>query len=196
MKMKWKAIALAGALTLVVAACGSDNNSSSGSSSNSASTTTTAPKQNVVQIAAANTDFTTLVSLVTKANLAATLSGPGPYTIFAPTNAAFAKIPAATLAAVGNNADVLKKVLTYHVVAGNVMAADVTKLPGVTTAAGAKVTTVEGAQFTVKATSDGKVTITDALGNTVNVVKTDIVGSNGVIHVIDGVLLPVAPPAG
>lgn len=195
----WRLVAVVGALALVAAACSDDDDSTSASGSSggeSAGATTTAPpaQQTVVEIAASNPDFSTLVSLVTKANLASTLSGNGPFTVFAPTNAAFAKVPPATLTAVGDDQATLQKVLTYHVVPGAVEAADVAQLPGVSSAQGAKVKTVEGTEITLKA-SGGSVTVTDALGNTVNVVRTDIVGSNGVIHVIDGVLLPVAPPA-
>ena len=106
------------------------------------------------------------------------LSGKGPFTIFAPTNEAFAKLPAGTVASL--TPEQLKSILTYHVVAGEVLAKDVK--PG-------KVKTVNGAELTINV-KDGKVSITDAKGNTVNVVKPDIVGSNGVIHVIDGVLMP------
>jgi uncharacterized surface protein with fasciclin (FAS1) repeats len=117
--------------------------------------------ETLVEIAAGNADFSTLVGAVKTAGLVETLSGKGPFTIFAPTNEAFAKLPAGTVASL--TPEQLKSILTYHVVAGEVLGKDV---------------------------KPGKVTITDAKGNTVNVVKTDIVGSNGVIHVIDGVLMP------
>lgn len=169
------ALVLAGVITLGAAACSSDSKSDKSSSS---STTMATKSETVVQIAAGNPDFSTLVGAVKTAGLADTLSGKGPFTVFAPTNEAFAKLPAGTLASL--TPDQLKSILTYHVVAGEVLAKDVK--PG-------KVKTVNGEEFTVN-TKDGKVTITDAKGNTVNVVKTDITGSNGVIHVIDGVLMP------
>jgi len=131
----------------------------------------------VVELAAANPSFTTLVAAVKAADLAGTLSGEGPFTIFAPTNEAFAKLPAGTVESLlkPENKEKLQKILTLHVVAAKVMAADVK--PG-------KVATVNGASIEV-AVSDGKVTVNGA-----QVVKTDIVGTNGVIHVIDTVILP------
>ena len=121
-------------------------------------------------------------SLMTTAGLAGTLSGSGPYSVFAPTNAAFAKVPAATLASLLKpaNKEQLAAILTYHVAPGTVMAKDVT--PGT-------VKTVNGANVTV-AVDNGAVVLTDGQGNKAKVVTTDIVASNGVIHVIDAVLLP------
>lgn len=168
-------IAVAAVLTLGAAACSSDSKSDSNKSS---STTAATKAENIVQVASGNADFSTLVGAVQTAGLVDTLSGTGPFTVFAPTNAAFAKLPAGTLSSL--TPDQLKSILTYHVVAGEVMAKDVK--PG-------KVKTVNGEEITI-GVKDGKVTITDAKGNTVNVVSTDIVTSNGVIHVIDGVLLP------
>jgi len=170
-------LAVASALALGTVACSSDSSSSPTTTAKSGSSTT-APAKTLVEIASGNADFSTLVGAVKTAGLVDTLSGKGPFTIFAPTNAAFAKLPAGTLSSL--TPEQLKSILTYHVVAGEVLAKDVK--PG-------KVKTVNGAEFTVNV-NNGKVTITDAKGNTVNVVSTDIVGSNGVIHVIDGVLLP------
>ena len=137
-----------------------------------------APTKNVVEIAAGNTDFSTLVAAVKAAGLAETLSGKGPFTVFAPTNAAFAKLPAGTVEGLlkPENKAKLAAILTYPVVAGKVMAADVKA---------GKVKTVNGAEATIA--TEGGVTIGNA-----KVVKTDIVGTNGVIHVIDTVLLPPA----
>lgn len=190
--LRWM-IAVLAAGALVLAACGSDDDDSSTSSDTSAaaSPTTTAAssgttammaEETIVEIAAGNEDFSTLVAAVTAAGLAETLSGEGPFTVFAPTNEAFAKIPEATLTALLEpaNKDTLTKILTYHVVAAEVMAADVT--PGA-------VTTVEGTDFTIEVDGD-KVVIVDGTGNRVNVTATDIEASNGVIHVIDGVLIP------
>ena len=190
--LRWM-IAVLAAGALVLAACGSDDDDSSTSSDTSAaaSPTTTAAssgttammaEETIVEIAAGNEDFSTLVAAVTAAGLAETLSGEGPFTVFAPTNEAFAKIPEATLTALLEpaNKDTLTKILTYHVVAAEVMAADVTPGP---------VTTVEGTDFTIEVDGD-KVVIVDGMGNRVNVTATDIEASNGVIHVIDGVLIP------
>jgi phosphate binding protein len=130
----------------------------------------------IVDVAVGNEDFSTLVSLVQAAGLVETLAGEGPFTVFAPTNAAFAALPEAVVAYLGANPEALTRVLTYHVVAGAaVMAADV---------ATGEVATVEGGSLDV-VVSEAGVAI-----DGVNVVATDVVASNGVIHVIDGVLLP------
>ena len=133
--------------------------------------------QNIIGIAAGNDDFSTLVAAVKAAGLVDTLSGDGPFTVFAPTNDAFAKLPKGTVESLlkPENKEQLTAILTYHVVPGNVMAADVK--PG-------SVATVNGQKVKV-ATSGGGVTVDGA-----KVVKTDIVGTNGVIHVIDSVILP------
>lgn len=130
----------------------------------------------IVEIAAGNDDFSTLVAAVKAAGLAETLSGEGPFTVFAPTNEAFAKLPEGTVESLlkPENKEKLVAVLTYHVVAGKVMAADVKA---------GKVKTVNGAEATISIT-DGAVKIDEA-----NVVKTDIVGKNGVIHVIDTIIM-------
>ena len=169
---------VAASLTLGAVACSSDSSSSDTTVKSNSSTTKAMKSETLVEIASGNADFSTLVGAVKTAGLVETLSGKGPFTIFAPTNEAFAKLPAGTVASL--TPEQLKSILTYHVVAGEVLAKDVK--PG-------KVKTVNGAELTINV-KDGKVSITDAKGNTVNVVKTDIVGSNGVIHVIDGVLMP------
>jgi uncharacterized surface protein with fasciclin (FAS1) repeats len=152
------------------------------------STTTSAAastaSKNIVQIAESNPDFSTLVSAVSAAGLVSTLEGPGPYTVFAPTNEAFAALPAGTLQTLlepANKAE-LTSILTYHVVAGALKAADI--MPGA-------VKTVNGATFTVNDTG-GKLTITDGKGNTADIIQTNIIASNGVIHVINAVLIPPA----
>jgi uncharacterized surface protein with fasciclin (FAS1) repeats len=134
--------------------------------------------KNIVDTAASAGSFTTLAKALTAADLVATLEGPGPFTVFAPTDEAFAKLPAGTLDNLlkPENKDKLRRILTYHVVAGEVRAADVVKLQS------AKA--VSGDTITVKV-RDGKVHVDDA-----NVTKTDIQASNGVIHVIDTVILP------
>jgi len=129
----------------------------------------------IVDTAKSAGSFNTLVTAVQAAGLVDTLKGPGPFTVFAPTDAAFAKIPKAKLDALLKDKAALTKVLTYHVVPGKVMAADVKA---------GKVKSVEGNSLTV-ATSGGKVMVDKA-----NVVKTDIAADNGVIHVIDTVLMP------
>lgn len=138
-----------------------------------------APEKNIVETAVAAGSFNTLVAAVKAAGLVETLSGAGPFTVFAPTDDAFAKLPAGTLEDLlkPENKEKLAGILTYHVVAGKVMAADVKA---------GEVATVNGAKATI-ATSDAGVTIDKA-----KVVKTDIATSNGVIHVIDAVILPPA----
>lgn len=145
----------------------------------------------IVEVAQGNPDFSTLVAAVTAADLAGTLSGAGPYTVFAPTNAAFEKVPQAARDTLMSPAgkDDLTGILTYHVISGEQMAAGLTEAITAAGAAGAKLTTVNGTVLTAKA-DGGKVTLTDAAGNTATVTQTDIDASNGVIHVIDTVLMP------
>lgn len=145
---------------------------------------TTPALKDIVDTAVANGSFKTLVAAVTAAGLVDTLKGAGPFTVFAPTDEAFAKIPKATLDGLLADKKALTDVLTYHVVAGKVLAADVVKLNG------QSAKTVNGASVAIAVTA-GKVT----LNGNVNVVLTDVVTSNGVIHVIDAVLLPPAAPA-
>lgn len=132
----------------------------------------------IVAVAASNADFSTLVAAVKAADLVDTLKGDGPYTVFAPTNAAFEALPEGTLDSLlqPDNQDQLRAILLYHVVAGKVTAADVVKLDAATTAGGDDVViTVENDQVNI---------------NDATVVATDVMASNGVIHVIDTVLLP------
>ncbi len=140
-----------------------------------------AQDKDIVETAVAAGTFKTLATALTEAGLIETLKGPGPFTVFAPTDEAFAKLPAGTLDALLKDKAKLKEVLLYHVVAGKVMAADVVKLNG----KGAK--TVQGAEAKVSV-MDGTV----MLNGTSHVVKTDIAAKNGVIHVIDAVILPPA----
>ena len=130
--------------------------------------------QDIVDTAVKAGNFTTLVTAVRAAGLVDTLKGPGPFTVFAPTDAAFAKVPKATLDALLADKAALAKVLTYHVVPGKVMAADVRA---------GKVKTVEGQELTI--TTKSGVMVDNA-----KVVATDVVASNGVIHAIDTVLMP------
>jgi len=131
----------------------------------------------IVETAVAAGSFNTLVAAVKAAGLVETLSGPGPFTVFAPTDAAFAKIPAETLQALltPEAKDQLTGILTYHVVSGKVMAADVMHLT--------EAKTVQGQSITIDTTNGVKV-------DGANVIQTDIVCDNGVIHVIDTVLMP------
>jgi len=131
--------------------------------------------KDIVDTAVEAGSFSTLVTAVQAAGLVDTLKGEGPFTVFAPTDEAFAKLPAGTLDSLLQDKEALTKVLTYHVVPGRVMAADVAKLNSAET--------VQGQSIRID-TSSG-VRVDDA-----NVVKTDIVTSNGVIHVIDSVILP------
>lgn len=130
----------------------------------------------IVDTAVAAGQFKTLAKALTEAGLIDTLQGAGPFTVFAPTDEAFAKLPAGALEGLLKDKAKLKAVLTYHVVPGKVMAADVVKLD--------TAKTVQGKPVAIVA-KDGKVTI-----NKANVVKADVACSNGVIHVIDAVLLP------
>jgi uncharacterized surface protein with fasciclin (FAS1) repeats len=179
------------ALAATLAACGSSSSSTTAASSSAAatssmpsaaatgsSTASTAGMgtANIVQTAVAAGDFKTLVSLVKAAGLAGALSGPGPLTVFAPTDAAFAKVPKATLAELARNPAKLKAVLLNHVVKGDVTAAQVQKL--------SSVKTLEGSSLPIKVTA-GKVNVGDA-----QVTKANVTASNGVVHVINTVLIP------
>lgn len=149
------------------------------------------PNDNIVTNAAKASTLTTLVSAVQAADLATTLSGPGPFTVFAPDNAAFEKIPATTreaLMAPAGKAD-LTEILTYHVVSGRLTAAE---LATQAQANGGRValTTVQGDTLTANVNPDGSVTLTDAKGGTSRVTQADVLQSNGVVHVIDTVVMP------
>jgi uncharacterized surface protein with fasciclin (FAS1) repeats len=148
----------------------------------------TAP--NIVGVAAANPDFSTLVAAVKAANLVETLSGAGPFTVFAPTNAAFEKLPAGTVETLlkPESLDKLTAVLTYHVVSGKFEAAAV--IEAINNSKGKfTVKTVQGENFTLSL-KDGKVILTDAKGGTSTVILADVAASNGVIHAVDTVVMP------
>jgi uncharacterized surface protein with fasciclin (FAS1) repeats len=183
-------LSVASAALLGLAAC----NSGAETQAPAADATAEAPAATtgtVVAVAQGNPDFTTLVSAVQAAGLVDTLNGAGPFTVFAPTNAAFEKIPAATresLMAPAGKED-LTGILTYHVVAGNVSAAALAEQ--ITAGGGsATLTTVQGGTLTARAEADGLITLTDAAGNTSRVVQADVAASNGVIHAIDTVVMP------
>ncbi|WP_261874798.1 fasciclin domain-containing protein [Vibrio rarus] len=135
-------------------------------------------KKDIIDTAASNEDFSTLVTAIKAAGLVDTLKGDGPFTVLAPTNAAFAKLPAGTVESLlkPENKDKLVAILTYHVIPAKAMAADVVKL--------SEASTVQGGKIMIT-TMDGKVMINNA-----QVTATDIKASNGVIHVIDTVLMP------
>lgn len=179
-------VAMITVAALALGACSSSSSADKAETKPEKTTTTApeAPAQTIVEIASGNPDFSTLVAAVKAAGLVETLSGEGPFTVFAPTDAAFAKLPAGTLDSLllPENKQQLADILTYHAVSGTVMAADVKPGP---------VTTVNGADFTVSV-EGSDVIITDGQGNKSKVVATDIEASNGVIHVIDTVLLPPA----
>ncbi len=163
-------VAVAAALTL--SACSSDDTTSTETSA----AEVVAESGTIVEIASATPDLSTLVAAVTAADLGDTLSSEGPFTVFAPTNEAFAALPAGVLDALllPENKDTLAKILTYHVVPGSALAADVTD---------GDVATVEG-QTVSLSTAEG-VTVNGA-----TVVGADVIASNGVVHVIDAVILP------
>jgi uncharacterized surface protein with fasciclin (FAS1) repeats len=145
---------------------------------------------NIVQAAVGSPDHTTLVAAVTAAGLADTLSGPGPFTVFAPTNAAFARLPAGTVDTLLQPANraVLQGVLTYHVVPGRIMASDA--IAAIQAGGGtARLTTVQGGTLTARLMG-GNVVLTDERGGRATVVAVDLAASNGVIHVTDAVSLP------
>jgi uncharacterized surface protein with fasciclin (FAS1) repeats len=169
-------LAVVASLSLFAAACSSDEESPASSEAASESASMT-----ITDVVAGSEDFSTLLAAVEAADLGETLAGEGPFTVFAPTDEAFAALPEGTLDTLLEpmNKDQLSGILTYHVVPAEVMAADVE--PG-------DVATVNGATFGI-AVEDG-VVITDGQGNQAMVTQTDIEASNGVIHVIDAVLLP------
>lgn len=138
----------------------------------------------IVAVAANAGQFNTLIAAVKAAGLVETLQGPGPFTVFAPTDAAFAKLPKGAIEALLNDKEKLTAILTYHVVSGKVMAADIIKTGG------AEPATVNGApvRITIR---DGKVYVDGA-----QVITADIQASNGVIHVIDAVIMPAPATAG
>jgi uncharacterized surface protein with fasciclin (FAS1) repeats len=162
------AVALIAALTL--SACGSDSEETMDTATEETTVGT------IVDVASGAGNFTTLVAAVTAADLVETLSGTGPFTVFAPTDEAFAALPAGVLDALllPENKALLAQILTYHVVSGMVMAADITD---------GDVATVEGSNVMLVTTSGVKV-------NDANVVTSDVPASNGVIHAIDAVILP------
>ena len=164
------------ALALIAGPATAGNCSPDQQKTNAIQASAKADGKTIVETAVAAGNFTTLVAAVKAAGLAETLSGEGPFTVFAPTDEAFAKLPEGTVEALLKDKKKLTAILTYHVVDGSVMAADVVKLD--------KAETLQGQSVMVKV-KDEKVMIDGA-----QVVKTDITCSNGVIHVIDSVIMP------
>ena len=164
------------ASVVLLSACGADDSSSDTTVAAADETEMTTEVGTIVEVAQGNEDFSTLVAAITAAELGEALSGAGPFTVFAPTNAAFEALPAGLLEKLllPENKEVLTKILTYHVVAAKVMAADV---------AAGDVITLEGSTFEI--TTDYGVAV-----NASEVTATDVPASNGVIHVIDAVLVP------
>lgn len=196
MKKQFLVFAAAAAFSITIVSCGETTKEGMSSQQDSSAVSTDTPSvstqeqgvmvggammvpsKNIVQNAAASTDHSTLMAAVTQAGLVETLSGTGPFTVFAPTNTAFEAVPKATLDNLmkPESKEELTKVLTYHVVPGNYKAADL--------ANGQKLKTVQGNELTVRV-ADGKVWINDA-----EVTTADAVSSNGVTHVINKVLMP------
>ena len=148
------------------------------------------PTKNIVENAMNSKDHTTLVSAVKAAGLVDTLEGPGPFTVFAPTNEAFDKLPAGTVDTLlkPENKDQLVKILTYHVVPGKLTSKDIAKM--IKKGDGkAELKTVQGETLTATM-QDGKLVLTDQKGGTSTVTIPNVIQSNGVIHVVDAVLMP------
>jgi len=175
--MKRKALALAAVSLLALTACGPDGSTSDTTVPASETSEVMKEAGTIVEVAQGTADFSTLVAAITAAGLGEALSGTGPFTVFAPTNAAFEALPEGLLEKLllPENKETLTKILTYHVVASKVMAADVKA---------GDVATLEGSGIAL--TTDGGVKINGSS----NVTGTDVPASNGVIHIIDSVLVP------
>lgn len=187
-------IVLASAASLAIAACAEETaepTTEDTAAMNDQMANETAEAGTIVEVAQDNPDFSTLVSAVTTAELGETLSGEGPYTVFAPTNAAFEAVDQATLEQLMSEEgrEDLTNILTYHVVEGETMAQALTEAIEGAGEEGYELTTVNGATLTATM-EGGNVVLTDAVGNTATVTATDVDASNGVIHVIDTVLMP------
>ena len=189
------AIALASAATLAIAACGEPvddtTTTDDAAMADQMANADAATPGTITEVAQGNNDFSTLVSAVQSAGLGETLSGPGPYTVFAPNNAAFDKIPQATRDELMSDAgqEQLTSILQYHVVDGRVDAATLTQAIQDAGEGGYTINTLGGGTLT--AMMDGSnVVLTDAAGGTSTVTATDVEASNGIIHGIDTVLMP------
>ncbi len=187
---KMKLVLAATAMTFAAPACATMDDNAGATSQVTVGGAAMYPNQTIVQNAVNSPIHTTLVAAVTAAGLVDTLSGPGPFTVFAPTNDAFARLPAGTVDTLlqpANRAQ-LQAVLTYHVVAGRVTAADLVRQ--IRAGGGmARLTTVQGGTLTARLQGNS-VVLTDARGGTARVTQADVMQSNGVIHVTDAVSLP------
>jgi uncharacterized surface protein with fasciclin (FAS1) repeats len=196
MKTKTLMIALVMSSFMLSTACANNEKDKKEEATNETTIEKTAEVEEIVQtpnivgVAASNENFTTLVAAVKAAGLVETLSGDGPFTVFAPVNAAFDKLPEGTVASLlmPESKATLTAVLTYHVVAGKFMAADVLKAIGANNGS-FSIPTVQGSMLTATI-SDGNVILTDANGNKSTIIMTDVAASNGVIHAIDSVVMP------
>ena len=181
----WTRLAIAPAALLVLTGCGGAEATEDAAAAVQVETVPAAEaaapapmtEETIVDLAVATPDLSTLVAAVQAADLAGTLAGPGPFTVFAPVNAAFDALPAGTVESLLEpaNREKLRGVLTYHVVPGRILAADLKD--------GARVTTVEGTELTIDLDGGAKV-------DGARVVKADVLASNGVVHLIDAVLIP------
>ena len=171
-KLMFPVLALVAAVPLVAVACGDDDDPEPTPTPTEAA----APTSDIVETAVAAGSFTTLATALEAADLIDTLKGPGPFTVFAPTDEAFAKLPAGTVEGLLEDPEALRAILLYHVVEGEVPAADVVKLT--------EATTVNGATVAIEV--DGSTVMV----NDATVTTADVFASNGVIHIIDTVLLP------
>lgn len=187
--MKTLKLTLASAIALSLAACAGEAAEDTAADATAVAEEATAAGT-IVEVAQGDESFSTLVAAVTAADLGGVLSGEGPFTVFAPANDAFAKLPEGTVETLTTDEiDTLTTILQYHVVEGSVDAATLTTAITEAGEDGYTVTTVGGGTFTA-AVVDGAVVLTDAAGNTSTVTATDVEASNGVIHVIDTVLMP------
>ena len=200
--MTFRTLLLGAAAAALVSACtttaetGADTSTAAASSAGMAETTVMVggaemyPSRNIVENAVNSADHTTLVAAVVAADLADTLSSPGPFTVFAPVNSAFAALPAGTVDTLllPENKDMLTKILTAHVVAGDLKAADLIAQAAANGGA-ATLTTVSGDTLTF-AVEGGAAVVTDEKGGKATVTIADVNQSNGVIHVVNSVLLP------
>lgn len=187
--MKMLKFSIASAVALSLAACAGEATEETGADETAMAEEATAPGT-IVEVASGDETFSTLVAAVTAAELGETLSGEGPFTVFAPTNDAFAKLPEGTVEELTtNDTETLGNILKYHVVSGSLDAAAVLKAIEDAGTEGLVLEPVGGGTLTATVV-DGSVMLTDAAGNTATVTATDVEASNGVIHVIDTVLMP------
>ena len=186
-----KTAAFAAVSALALAACGGEAGSDDAMmADDTVATEEAAAPGTIPEVAGGDETFSTLVAAVTAADLGETLSGEGPFTVFAPTNDAFGKLPEGTVETLTTeDTETLTSILTYHVVPGSVDAATLIAAIEEAGADGYNVTTVGGGTFSA-AVVDGAVVLTDATGATATVTATDVEATNGLIHVIDTVLMP------